>query len=76
MTPPLLLFLVFREALDIDGSSIKILMLQLKVAGRRRDWLSLDIVLVATSDRQMCIPSQSTEAVISASRDSFCLIHT
>lgn len=67
--PPLLLFLIFREALDIDGSSIKILMLQLKVAGRRRDWLSLDIVLVATFTGR-CIPSQSTEAV-SASRDSF-----
>jgi len=37
MTPPLLLFPIFREALDIDVSSIKILMLQLKVAGRRGD---------------------------------------
>lgn len=76
MMPPLLLFPIFREALDIDGSSIKILMLQLKVAGRRGDWLSMDIVPVAASDRQMCIPSRSTEAVTSASRDSFGLIHT
>ena len=37
MTPPLSLFPIFREALDIDVSSIKILMLQLKVAGRRGD---------------------------------------
>ena len=34
---PLLLFPIFREALDIDVSSIKIIMLQLKVAGRRGD---------------------------------------
>lgn len=36
----------------------------------------MDIVPVATGDRQMCIPSRSREAVIRASRDSFCLIHT
>ena len=59
MTPPLLLFPIFREASYIDGSSIKMLTLKLKVAGRRGNKLGLVAVPVARNARLTCIPSRS-----------------